>query len=108
MDHQGELGRLEGIMERLLASVDALKKEKKQLEEQVQKKEVETHRLRKEVSALNEEKQKICKRVDRLLAAIEKWEEENVMVDDETKASGHDKSASQPEEPANKLFSLTG
>lgn len=108
MDHQGELGRLEGIIERLLASFDALKKEKKLLEEIVQKKEVEVHQLRQDISALNEEKQHICKRVDNLLATIEKWEEENVMPDDETNASEIEKSATQLEESPNKLFSLTG
>ena len=108
MDHQGELGRLEGIMERVLASFDVLKKDKKLLEERVQEKEVEAHELRKEVSALNKEKQQIYKRVESLLATIEKWEEENVIANDEMSASEHDKSASQSEESPNKLFSLTG
>ena len=78
MDHQGELGRLEGIVERLLASFDVLKKANKLLEEKVQNKEVEIHQLRKEISVLTEEKQHIYKRVDSLLATIEKWEKERV------------------------------
>ena len=108
MDHQEELGRLEGKIERLLASFDALKKEKKQLEELVQKKEVEVHQLQQEISVFNEEKQLISGRVNDLLVTIEKWEEESVRVGDETKASEHDKSATRLGKTTNHLFSLTG
>jgi predicted nuclease with TOPRIM domain len=108
MDHQDELGRLAGIIEKVLARFDGLKKEKKLLEETVQQKEAEAQQLRQEVSLLNEEKQHICKRVDSLLVTIEKWEEENVMADNEAKSSEHNKSASQLAGSSSQLFSLAG
>lgn len=108
MDHQDELGRLAGIIEKVLARFDGLKKEKNLLEERVQKKEAEAQQLRQEVAVLHEEKRRISKRVDSLLATIEKWEEENVMADDEAKPSEHNKSAPQVEGSSSQLFSLAG
>ncbi len=108
MDHQGELGRLEDTIERLLAGFDALLIEKKQLVENNSKQEAEILTLQQEISALKEEKRLISKRLDSLLAYIEKWEEENIIKPEETKEVQTDKITEEIKKASSQLFSLTG
>ena len=108
MDHQGELGRLEDTIERLLAGFDALLIEKKQLEYNNGKQKAEILALQQEISALKEEKRLISKRLDSLLAYIEKWEEENIIKPEQTKDVQTDKKTEEIKETSSQFFSLTG
>lgn len=109
MEHQGELGRLEKIIERLLSGFNDLKQEKILLLERVKRQEEELLVLRKELETLRDEKNEVHKRVADLILSIEDWEESNKVGEDEsvdsTPAGASPKGG---EESGGQLFGLAG
>lgn len=78
MSHVDDLSRLEKIVNKLLAGLDAVRAEKKQLVEQLQGVSAENQTLKQELAALREEKSQVRQRVGGLIESIEKWEKEFV------------------------------
>lgn len=69
MSHVEDLNRLEQIVNKLLAGLDAMRAEKKQIE-------AENQTLKQELAALRDEKSQVRQRVGGLIESIEKWEKE--------------------------------
>lgn len=108
MDQSGDLGRLEKIIEQLLTSFSELKKEKARLESRLQGKEQEIASLKEQLAKLEQDKDQVHLRVSRLITAIENWEIENAVeneqiISDEPK----DEEAAQ-KKATDSLMSLTG
>lgn len=76
MGSESELIRLEKYIERLLKGYTALKAEKQQVEQNLQKQKTETDKLQKELNSLDSERGSIRDRVNSLIGQIEQWESE--------------------------------
>ena len=81
MGSESELIRLEKYIERLLKGYTALKAEKQQVEQNLQKQKTENDKLQKELNSLDSERGSIRDRVNSLIGQIEQWESE---VDEES------------------------
>lgn len=74
MGYENELGRLEKIVEKLMANLDAIQQEKNGLAASVRQLEEEKKGLQQELARLKEDKDQIKKRVHTLIGSVEKWE----------------------------------
>ncbi|MEW6595797.1 MAG: DUF904 domain-containing protein [Thermodesulfobacteriota bacterium] len=74
MGYENDLGRLEKIVEKLMANLDAIQQEKNGLAAMVRQLEEERKGLQQEVARLMEDKEQVKKRVHTLIGAVEKWE----------------------------------
>ena len=74
MGYENDLGRLEKIVEKLMANLDAIQQEKNTLAAAVRQLEEEKKGLQLELSRLKEDKDQIKKRVHTLIGSVEKWE----------------------------------
>jgi len=74
MSHQEDFARLEAIVEKLLNTVDALRREKAGLQDALRRKEEELHTAKEQSVGLNEERDEILSRVNKLIGTIEEWE----------------------------------
>jgi len=74
MSHQDDFARLEAIVEKLLNTVDALRREKTGLQDALHQKEEELRAVQEQSVGLNEERDEILARVNKLIGSIEEWE----------------------------------
>ncbi len=74
MGYENDLGRLEKIVEKLMANLDTIQQEKNALAATVRQLEEEKKGLQQELSRLKEDKDQIKKRVHTLIGSVEKWE----------------------------------
>lgn len=74
MGYEHDLGRLEKIVEKLMANLDAIQQEKNTLLATVRRLEEEKKGLQQELDRLKEDKDQIKKRVNTLIGSVEKWE----------------------------------
>lgn len=74
MGHVDDLNRLENIVEKLLASLDAIQKERNELSGRLSQLENEKKKLQQELQNQQEDKEQIRQRVNSLISGIEKWE----------------------------------
>ncbi len=74
MEYENDLGRLEKIVEKLMANLDAIQQEKNTLAAAVRQLEEEKKGLQQELVRLKEDKDQIKKRVHTLIGSVEKWE----------------------------------
>jgi len=107
MDHQGDLGRLEAIIEKLLVSFGELKKENRAVAAKLAEREQELAALGEENQALKEEKGQVYQRVAGLIDSIEKWEDLE-SIPDGGEDPAKDKSSTVPDKggSANALFGI--
>jgi predicted nuclease with TOPRIM domain len=70
-----ELGRLEKIIEKLLAEFAGIKHENERLQADLARKDQEINELREMATLIKEEKNEINERVNSLINSLEKWEE---------------------------------
>lgn len=87
-DHQEDFGRLESVVEKLLASYNALKQDKDKLEASLLQKEREILDLQAKVTALKEDRSVIHKRVTGLIGSIEQWEKSHAQSGDRPASLG--------------------
>lgn len=76
MDRHDELDRLAEMIERLLKGFNALKENNNRLAADLQQKEGQIALLEQKIAALEDDKRKVCQRVDGLITAMESWEKE--------------------------------
>lgn len=74
MGYDNDLGRLEKIVEKLMANLDTIQQEKNALAAAVRQLEEEKKGLQQELAHLKEDKEQIKKRVHTLIGSVEKWE----------------------------------
>lgn len=76
MSHQEDFAKLETIVERLLQTVDELRRQNSELQGALSDKEEELRVMREEAGSLQEERKDILSRVTKLVDTIESWENE--------------------------------
>jgi peptidoglycan hydrolase CwlO-like protein len=76
MSHQEDFAKLEAIVERLLQTVDELRRQNSELQGALSDKEGELRVMREEAGSLHEERKDILSRVTKLVDSIESWENE--------------------------------
>lgn len=108
MEQQNDLGRLEKIIEQLLASFTELKKEKTQLEKKLESQEGEIVALREQLKILERDKEQVCHRVSTLITTIEKWEKENVEETGHVDVDDVAGDASTENQAANLMIPMSG
>ena len=86
MSHQEDFSRLEAIVDKLLSTVDQLRRQNKEMKDALLQKEQELRSVRDASDGLHEERAEILARVNKLIGTIEEWEGGQQQVDD--KASG--------------------
>ena len=74
MSHHEDFARLEAIVDKLLNTVDALRRQNAEMQDALQQKEEELRSVRDESGGLHEERTEILARVNRLIGTIEEWE----------------------------------
>lgn len=74
MDYKEDFSRLEGIVEKLLANLDKMKRDNLSLQAALRQKEQENNALRDEGVRLSDEKIFVHKRVTDLISTIGEWE----------------------------------
>lgn len=74
MEQVESLARLEEAIDKLLTSMQEMKKEKTQLEAKLEEKEQEAFELKQQLDTLQSERSRIHQRVTGLISSIDKWE----------------------------------
>jgi|GEM_PF-2964421 len=74
MGYDNDLGRLEKIVEKLMANLDTIQQEKNALAAMARQLEEDKKRLQQELACLKDDKDQIKKRVHTLIGSVEKWE----------------------------------
>lgn len=93
MEQVESLARLEEAIDKLLTTLQEMKKEKSQLEAKVEEKEQEAFELKQQLDTLQSERSRIHQRVSGLINSIDKWEKT-------TEAKGAAKAKPQASVPA--------
>jgi len=100
-----DFSKLEAAVEKLLASLNSVKKEKVDLQKQIAEKEVMIKELEKEVASLHDDQKKANDRVSSLISSIEDWEK-GVDVDKNEDNSPDPEEDSESQKPDGQLFSM--
>lgn len=74
MSYKEDFSRLETLVEKLLAQVDALRRQNGELQAALESKGMELDKMQNETGNLQEERGEILNRVNRLISSIEQWE----------------------------------
>lgn len=74
MEQVESLARLEEAIDKLLTTMQEMKKEKSQLEAKLEEKEQEAFELKQQLDTLQSERSRIHQRVTGLISSIDKWE----------------------------------
>ena len=74
MSYTEDFARLEAIIEKLLSTVDELRRQKAEMEILLQQKEEALRTAQSESGSLHEERDVILARVNKLIGTIEEWE----------------------------------
>lgn len=74
MEQVESLARLEEAIEKLLTTMQEMKKEKSQLEAKLEEKSQESFELKQQLDTLQSERSRIHQRVSGLINSIDKWE----------------------------------
>ncbi len=74
MEQVESLARLEEAIDKLLTTMQEMKKEKSQLEAKLEEKEQEAFELKQQLDTLQSERSRIHQRVSGLISSIDKWE----------------------------------
>ena len=99
-----DLGRLENVVEKLLADFNDLKVEKNKLENLLQQKNNEIEELQEAFGKVNSEQTQVHQRVSGILSSIEKWEQhQSSQGQDAPEEKGDETPAASPQ-----LFSMNG
>lgn len=77
MENIESLTRLEGAVEKLLATVSEINQEKLLLKDRLDGRDQEIASLKEQLQVLQNERSQVGQRVDNLLGAIDKWEKLN-------------------------------
>ena len=86
MSHHEDFSRLEAIVDKLLSTVDQLRKQNREIKDALRQKEEELRSVRNATDGLQDEREEILSRVNRLIDSIEEWESGQSQVEDrETK-----------------------
>ena len=75
MSYKEDFSRLEILVEKLLAQVDALRRQNTELQSALAARELELNTMQDESGTLQEERGEILTRINKLISSIEKWEE---------------------------------
>ena len=84
MSYKEDFSRLEAIVEKLLAQVDALRRQNSELQAALQSRELELNKVQDESGSLHEERGEILSRINKLISSIEEWEEKEQAAGEET------------------------
>jgi len=76
MSYKEDFSRLEALVEKLLAQVDALRRQNSELQTALDARGVELDKMQNETGSLQDERGEILSRVNRLISSIEDWEGE--------------------------------
>jgi len=93
MEQVESLARLEEAIDKLLTTLQEMKKEKSQLEAKLEEKDQEAFELKQQLDTLQSERSRIHQRVSGLINSIDKWEKS-------TEAKAPDKGKPQVHVPA--------
>ena len=74
MSHHEDFSRLEAIVDKLLSTVDQLRKQNREIKDALRQKEEELRSVRNATDGLQDEREEILSRVNRLIDSIEEWE----------------------------------
>ena len=74
MPYKEDFARLETLVEKLLAQVDALRRQNGELQAALDSRGLELDKMQNETGNLQEERSEILDRVNRLISSIEEWE----------------------------------
>lgn len=99
MEQVESLARLEEAIEKLLTTMQEMKKEKSRLEIKLEEKEQESFELKQQLDTLQSERSRIHQRVSGLINSIDKWEKS-------TEAKGPPKG--KPQMPLQTVQSVEG
>jgi len=90
MEQVESLAKLEEAIDKLLTTMQELKKEKSQLEAKLEEKEQEVFEYKQQLDTLQSERSRIHQRVAGLITSIDKWEKSGESkVSSKGKAHGH-------------------
>lgn len=82
MSYKEDFSRLETLVEKLLAQVDALRRQNGELQAALDSRGLELDKMQNETGNLQEERSDILTRVNNLISSIEVWEEGQAASDD--------------------------
>lgn len=75
MSYKEDFSRLEILVEKLLAQIDALRRQNTELQSALAARELELNTIQDESGSLQEERGEILTRINKLISSIETWEE---------------------------------
>lgn len=101
MEQVESLARLEEAIDKLLTTMQEMKKEKTQLEARLEEKEQEAFELKQQLDTLQSERSRIHQRVSGLISSIDKWEK---TAEPKAPAKGKAHAQAQPAEGGKTLF----
>jgi chromosome segregation ATPase len=71
--------RLEAVVQKMLGTINELKKSKLELEGQIHDRDIKIGELENKLAAVNSDQEKISSRVTSLISSIEEWEKNDMM-----------------------------
>jgi chromosome segregation ATPase len=103
MTETEDLGRLESVVEKLLADFNSLKNDKNELENLLEQKNNEINELQSALDEVRSERNQVQQRVSGILNSIEQWEQSQ-MPDEKTEAQ--EEGSGEKPDSSPQLFSM--